>query len=156
MNTNDHNSRKFIGRNINRMAAVIWLMLGIIVFRYAWIQLVEGKRLAEWVRIQTGDNQVMQSPRGMIVDRNGRELAVSIMTQSLYIDPNSVKNANDVAAKLAPVIGISEKEILADIAQGGGFVWVKHYLSMDEVTQVKKLIEDEEYNCLNFIDEAKR
>lgn len=156
MNTNDHNSRKFIGRNINRMAAVIWLMLGIIVFRYAWIQLVEGKRLAEWVRIQTGDNQVMQSPRGMIVDRNGRELAVSIMTQSLYIDPNSVKNANDVAAKLAPLIGISEKEILADIAQGGGFVWVKHYLSMDEVTQVKKLIEDEEYNCLNFIDEAKR
>lgn len=156
MNTNDHNSRKFIGRNINRMAAVIWLMLGIIVFRYAWIQLVEGKRLAEWVRIQTGDNQVMQSPRGMIVDRNGRELAVSIMTQSLYIDPNSVKNANDVAAKLSPLIGISEKEILADIAQGGGFVWVKHYLSMDEVTQVKKLIEDEEYNCLNFIDEAKR
>lgn len=156
MNTNDHNSRKFIGRNINRMAAVIWLMLGIIVFRYAWIQLVEGKRLAEWVRIQTGDNQVMQSPRGMIVDRNGRELAVSIMTQSLYIDPNSVKNANDVAAKLSPLIGISEKEILTDIAQGGGFVWVKHYLSMDEVTQVKKLIEDEEYNCLNFIDEAKR
>lgn len=156
MNTNDHNSRKFIGRNINRMAALIWLMLGIIVFRYAWIQLVEGKKLAEWVRIQTGDNQVMQSPRGMIVDRNGRELAVSIMTQSLYIDPNSVKNANDVAAKLAPLIGISEKEILADIAQGGGFVWVKHYLSMDEVTQVKKLIEDEEYNCLNFIDEAKR
>ena len=156
MDTNEIKARKHIKRNINKMAVVIWAMLLVIFFRYGWIQLVEGKKLSEWIKVQTGDNRITQSPRGMILDRNGRELAVSIMTQSLYIDPNSVKNADDVATKLSPLIKVPVKEILADIAQGGGFVWVKHYLSMEEVASVKKLIQDEEYNCLNFIEEAKR
>ena len=68
----------------------------------------------------------------MILDRNGRELAVSMMTQSLFVDPNHVQDVDELAADLAPILQISEEEIKKDVAQGGGFVWVKRYLGYNE------------------------
>ena len=112
--------------------------------------------MADRVRNQTGEERVLQSPRGAIIDRNGRELAISVMTKSLFVDPASVQDANDVAAKLSPLISVPEEEIREDIAQGGGFVWVKRRLEQTEVSAVKKLIKDEGWNCLGFRDEAKR
>ena len=147
---------KMIQSNIGKLVLVIWGLFGILALRYAWLQLVEGDNLAERVRAQTGEERIMQSPRGAIVDRNGRELAVSIMTKSLFVDPSCVQDADDLAAKLAPLINVPEDEIKEDIAQGGGFVWVKRRLEQTETAAVKRLIRDEGYNCLNFRDEAKR
>lgn len=128
----------------------------ILALRYGWLQLVRGDDLAARVHHESGEAEVVQSPRGAILDRNGKELAVSLMMKSLFIDPNNVENASDVAAKLAPLVGLSEAEILRDIAQGGGFVWVKHFLTMDEAAAVRRLIREEGYNCLGFQDEPRR
>ncbi|MBQ7515325.1 MAG: PASTA domain-containing protein [Schwartzia sp.] len=133
-----------------------WLLFALLTGRYAWLQLVQGDALAERVRRETGEAEVVQSPRGSILDRNGRELAVSLILKSLFIDPNNVEDADDVAEKLAPLIGLSPDEIRKDIRQGGGFVWVKHFLSTDEVRAVKHLIREEGYNCLGFQNEPRR
>ena len=50
-------------------------MFALLVLRYGWIQLVQGDELAARVRHETGEERVMQSPRGAILDRNGREMA---------------------------------------------------------------------------------
>ena len=148
--------QKKINTHIQIGVGFLWLALLVIFFRYGWLQFVQGDEMENRVRQQTGEEQVMPTPRGQILDRNGREMAISLIMKSLFVDPNNVPDANDVAAKLAPLIGMTEKQILDDIAQGGGFVWVKHYLSTDEVAAVKKLIRDEDYNCLGFVDELKR
>ena len=142
--------------HISRIVLFLWLLFGFIALRYAWLQIIEGSRMADRVRSQTGEERVLQSPRGAIIDRNGRELAVSVMTKSLFVDPASVQDAKEVAAKLSPLISVSEEEIQEDIAQGGGFVWVKRRLEQTEVSAVKKLIKEEGWNCLGFRDEAKR
>ena len=99
----------------------------------------------------------MQSPRGAIVDRNGRELAVSTMTKSLFVDPNHVENAAQLAKDLAPLVDKSEEDILADIAVGGGFSWVKRRLEQSEYEVIRALIREKGYAvCLGFRDEAKR
>lgn len=148
--------QKKINTYIRRGVFLAWGLFAILLGRYAWLQLVQGEALAERVRHESGEAQVVQSPRGAILDRKGRELAVSLMMKSLFIDPNNVSDPASVAAKLAPLIGLTESEILRDIAQGGGFVWVKHFLSTDEVAAVRKLIREEEYNCLGFQDEPRR
>lgn len=148
--------QKKVGSHIGLGAMLLWVVLLIITVRYGWLQLVQGDAMATRVRMESGEEQVTPTPRGPILDRNGRELAFSLMLKSLFVDPNNVQNPQDLAAKLAPLINMSEQEILNDISQGGGFVWVKHYLSTDEVQAVKKLIRDEEYNCLGFNDELKR
>ena len=143
-----------------RVAFLAAIMLGcviLLIFRYGWLQLVQGDSLGERMKSQVGQDYAIQSPRGAILDRNGRELAVSTMTKSLYIDPSHVENPQEVAANLAPLIGKSEQDILDDIAVGGGFVWVKRRMEQAEYEAVRQLIREKNYiSCLNFRDEAKR
>ena len=78
-----------------RVAFLAAIMLGcviLLIFRYGWLQLVQGNSLGERMKAQVGQDYAIQSPRGAILDRNGRELAVSTMTKSLYIDPSHVEN----------------------------------------------------------------
>ncbi len=131
--------------------------MSVVVLRYAWLQLVQGSELAERMRFQVGHDYSVQSPRGAIVDRNGRELAVSTMTKSLFVDPNHVENPAQLAQDLAPLVGKTEQEILDDIAVGGGFSWVKRRLEQSEYEAIRALIREKNYAvCLGFRDEAKR
>ena len=143
--------------NITRLVAVFLLCLIIIMVRYGWLQLVQGSELSERMRYQVGQDYLVQSPRGDIIDSKGRELAASTMTKSLFVDPNNVQNAEELAKNLSPLIRKPEEEILDDIKVGGGFVWIKRRLEQSEYESVRKLIREKDYfSCLGFRDEAKR
>ena len=143
--------------NIVRLVIVMLAAILIIIFRYAWLQLVQGSELAERMRYQVGQDYLVQSPRGAILDRNGRELAASTMTKSLFVDPNNVQNPQQLAKDLAPLVRKTEEEILKDIGIGGGFVWVKRRLEQSEYEAIRKMIREKDYfSCLGFRDEAKR
>ncbi len=149
--------RAFVQGRITRLVMVLLGLMGVVVFRYGWLQLVQGSELAERMRWQVGHDYSVQSPRGAIVDRNGRELAVSTMTKSLFVDPNHVENPAQLAKDLAPLVGKTEQEILEDIAVGGGFSWVKRRLEQSEYEAIRVLIREKGYAvCLGFRDEAKR
>lgn len=150
--------QKKIAAHFNRTLMWVWLAFLVLFARYAWIQLVRGEELAAQVRFETGEERLMQSPRGAILDRNGRELAVSLMMKLVFIDPSNVEKGkeDEVAAKLAPLIGVTQEKVRHDIDQGGGYVVVKHFLTTDEVEAVRNLIRTEQYNCIGFEDEPKR
>ena len=153
----DKFDRVFVQKRITILVMVLLAAMGVVVFRYAWLQLVQGSELSERMRYQVGHDYSVQSPRGSIVDRNGRELAVSTMTKSLFVDPNHVENPEELAKDLSPLIDKSEKDILDDIAVGGGFSWVKRRLEQTEYEAVRALIREKNYAvCLGFRDEAKR
>ena len=158
MNMNNiKKDRAFVQKRIIRLVMILLALMGVVVFRYGWLQLVQGSELAARMRYQVGHDYSVQSPRGAIIDRNGRELAVSTMTKSLFVDPNHVENPAQLAKDLSPLISKSEKDILDDIAVGGGFVWVKRRLDQSEYEAVRQLIRNKGYAvCLGFRDEAKR
>ncbi len=150
-------NRVRVQTRIGTLVVFLLGMIGLVTFRYAWIQLVQGGELAERMRNQVGIDYSVQSPRGAIIDRHGRELAVSTMTKSLFVDPNHVQNADAVAEDLAPIIGKDKQEILDDIAVGGGFAWVKRRMEQTEYEAVRQVIREKSYGaCLGFRDEAKR
>ncbi len=145
--------------NIIKLVAAMLVAILIIIFRYGWLQLVQGTELSERMRYQVGQDYLVQSPRGAILDRNGRELAASTMTKSLFIDPNNVdpEKKAQLAKDLAPLVGKTEDDILKLIDVGGGFVWVKRRLDQSEYEAIRAMIKEKEYStCLNFLDEAKR
>ncbi len=151
------NYRIRVQQHIRLLSVVLLSAMLLIVFRYGWIQLVQGREYAERMRYQVGMDFNIQSPRGAILDRNGREMAMSTMTKSLFVDPTHVEDPEAVAEDLAPIIGVSKEEILDDIAIGGGFVWVKRRMEHAEYEAVRALIREKEYNtCLGFREEAKR
>ena len=150
--------RSKLRRNVWRLVVIMLAAILVIIIRYGWLQLVQGTELTERMRYQVGQDYMIQSPRGAIIDRNGRELAASTMTKSLFVDPNNVgERKEQIAKELAPLIDKPEYEIRQDINVGGGFVWIKRRLEQSEYESVRRLIHDKNYfDCLGFRDEAKR
>ena len=78
--------------------------------------------------------------RSDIVDRNGILVATSLPTASLYADPLSVPNAEDVVAQLVGILpDISRTDTLAKLTSKRRFVWVKRNLTPDEQYDVNRL-----------------
>ena len=160
----EQTKRKIVKKTNKIQNNIIFLFIGLIILialimaRYAWIQIFRGDEMLSKLEAQVQDSAVLHVPRGTIYDADMKELAISTMVDSLYIDPNHVENPTQLASDLAPLIGISEQNILDDIAQGGGFVWVKRQLEPDVSKAVRKLMKEKpEYvACIGFIQESKR
>ena len=88
--------QKKVSTHIGIGAMLLWGLLLLITVRYGWLQLVQGDAMATRVRMESGEEQVTPTPRGPILDRNGRELAFSLMLKSLFVDPNNVQNPNNL------------------------------------------------------------
>ena len=143
---------------ISWLLLVIWICFGLLLVRFAWLQLVDGDELAERAITIAEENRARQSPRGKILDRNGRELAISRMAKSLVINPSKVKpeDRDNLVAQLSEILKLKPEEIREDIDTGGVFVYVKRRLEVDEENAIKELKEANEYECLELHDEVKR
>ena len=91
---------------ISWLLLVIWCCFGLLLVRFAWLQLVDGDELAERAITIAEENRARQSPRGKILDRNGRELAISRMAKSLVINPSKVKpeDRENLVAQLSEIL----------------------------------------------------
>lgn len=142
-----------------RIAGFLTTLLIIIVLlagRIAWVQLVQGKNLSEKAETQLKESRGLLSPRGTIFDRNGRELAVSNLAKSLYANPSEIKDPDEVASLLAPVLGMNAADIKDRLTGGGRFVWLKRTLEPDVAARVASLIKENDIKGLSFIEESKR
>ena len=145
--------RKRIAIFLVGLLAVILVLTG----RIAWIQFVEGKQLAGKIREQLTDIKPLQSPRGTIYDRNGKELAVSRLDKSLYVNHGELNiDADTLAGMLAPILDMKYQDVVERLKRGGSFVWLKRTLEQDSAQKVMALIKAHNIKGLDFIDESKR
>lgn len=78
--------------------------------------------------------------RGTIVDRVGRELAVSVNAWSLFAHPQRVEDPRSAAEALAPVLGTSAGRILRRLRAEAPFVWLERRLDQDTADQVRRVL----------------
>lgn len=128
-----------------------------LIFRVAWFQIVRGADYAKQVTYQSEADRKLQSPRGTIIDRDGKVLAISEMAKSLYADPTILNESpHDVAALLAPYLQMEPPEIQQKLEEETAFVWLKRTLSHDAYTSVSQVIKDHKLQGLPFMDENHR
>lgn len=140
-----------------------------VALRLAWLQIVRAGDLSQMSQSQLTADLVQKHPRGRIVDRDGEELAVSIMTGSLYVDPEGMVDSPESAKQkpqrdvrrisadlLAPALHMDADGLYKTFAGGGRFVWLKRTMEPKEVEQVRKLIKDNKLPGLHFLEESKR
>ena len=130
----------------------------ILAGRYGYLQLVQGDELRQLAMVDAAEHRSKQSPRGKILDRNGRELAISRMAKTLAINPSKVKpeEKEELIADLSAALNIKPEEIREDIDVGGSFVYVKRRLEVDEENAIKELQKEKKYECFDLQDEVKR
>jgi len=109
--------------------------------RLGWLQIVRHADLAALAERQYSRTVVLQAQRGPIVDRQGAALATSSPAESLFAQPRAVGDPVRVAARLAPLLGVPEAEIHAQLTSGRAFVWLRRKLPPAVAAGVRALRE---------------
>jgi cell division protein FtsI (penicillin-binding protein 3) len=109
------------------------LLLGFLALsgRAAHLGVID-RRGAERGDAQTGTVLRLAPARGTILDKSGRELAVTVPAPSLYAVPREVKDPARTAQALARALGVP-------LARKAPFVFVERWLSPAQAAAVSKL-----------------
>jgi cell division protein FtsI (penicillin-binding protein 3) len=76
--------------------------------------------------------------RGIIYDRNGNELAVSIKVDSVFAVPDEIRDPGATAKKLSSMLQIPSADLSDKLESQRSFVWIKRKLTAAESLAVQK------------------
>ena len=76
--------------------------------------------------------------RGSIVDCRGRALAASVQVPSLFVNPTHVEDKEGQAQRLAALVGIDGKALLADMTRRREVICLKRELSAQDEKRVRE------------------
>lgn len=134
--------------NFRRRALIISLMLigwmFLIAARLVNLQVSQHDELRERARKQQ-QTAIKASPkRGELLDRQGRELARSLDTESFFADFSTpIPNLESAAERLATTLSVNQKELrtrLLEASEGSRkFVWIARRLNEEDATRVHAL-----------------
>jgi cell division protein FtsI/penicillin-binding protein 2 len=142
-----------VERRIGLLFALFLVLLGLAALRATWLGTVKSGSLADRAVSQQVEDLTVNARRGTIVDRNGIELAVSEDAVTVFAHPFLVDDPAKVAARLAPLIGRTESELLEKLSdKDSGFVYLRR--KMDAA--LGERIEELKIEGIDTVVEAKR
>ena len=130
-------------RRIQIVVAVVLVMLIIVTTKVVGLQTAGGDSMRaeganQWTRTTT-----VVADRGTIFDRNGEELAVSIPSATISINPKLIDNEEATLNMLATMLSldVDEQQRLYDemILKDKGFVYVRRQVDADLGDQIAAL-----------------
>jgi cell division protein FtsI (penicillin-binding protein 3) len=129
-----------IDRRIGLLFASFLLLLGLAVARAGWVQGVQGAGLSADAQSQQMETVPVPGLRGAILDRKGRELAVSEDAVDVVATPYQVKDPERMAERLAPILNASEEDILKALSSGSeGFAYLAREVDLSAAGRIRKL-----------------
>jgi cell division protein FtsI (penicillin-binding protein 3) len=129
-------------------ALLLFLVVGLgfcaVILRAVQFQVRPDPRLVSWAKSKTklantSQQEDLITSRGAILDRNERELALSIVTKSFFANPKLVKNPDAVARRLSPLLKVPSRKLAEQLKQDRFFVWLKREVEDGVASQIEAL-----------------
>jgi cell division protein FtsI/penicillin-binding protein 2 len=128
-----------IQRRVGLLFGLFFVLLLLAGLRTLYLGGPHSAALRRAARSQQLTTETVPAERGTIADRNGEALAISEPAQELTADPYLVKRALQTAQSLAPLLGLTEAQVLAKLSEHTGFVYLAHTLPYKSARQVLAL-----------------
>jgi cell division protein FtsI (penicillin-binding protein 3) len=119
--------------------AILALWAVAISARLAYLQVVRYGALAQYASRQQQRTIELSPKRGIIYDRNGQELAMSVLVDSVYAVPSQVPDQETTAAILATVLDGNAEEILARMKSQRHFAWIARKVDAETADRIRAL-----------------
>ena len=84
-------------------------------------------------------NRKSETHRGYIRDRGGYLLALSIEKNSLFANPEEIRNPEETAQTVASILRISPDEVLKKLKKKKRFIWIRRMIDDDEAGRIGKI-----------------
>jgi cell division protein FtsI (penicillin-binding protein 3) len=144
-----------MGLTERRIGLLFAIFLGLLVLaagRTFWLGGIRADALQRAATTQQVDEIGVPARRGAISDRNGIELAVSEPAADVAATPYLVKRPLRAAAQLAPLLGSTQRDVLAKLGVKRGFVYLARNLPAAKAEKIKQL----KIDGLQLIPSARR
>lgn len=148
------------------MTAIVLAALTALTVRIAYWQILRGDELSKKAKSQQQGSSIVTAERGKIYDRNGKVLAESASVNTLICNPQDIKNngnAEVIAEKLVPIIGMQQDTILNLLTKNSRYQVIKKRISSEETEQIKALMDSDNnkevakaFSGIYFEDDSKR
>ena len=148
---------RLVERRIGLLFALFLMLLGLAALRATWLGTVKSGSLSDRAVSQQIEDIADPARRGTIFDRNGVELAVSEDSVTVFAHPFLIKDPAGVAARLAPLMGRTEDELLRKLGdRKSTFVYLRRKMDASKGEQLKKLVKKLEIEGIGTVTEPKR
>lgn len=128
---------------IRKRVAFLFLVISVIMMglisRLLYLQFYKSAWLSENAVDQRIREIPVEAKRGIIYDRHGRELAVSVSTESVYAIPAEIRNPEETAASLAAILALDETNLKNKLKKRQAFTWVKRKIDAETARNVQLL-----------------
>ncbi|HJZ81885.1 MAG TPA: penicillin-binding protein [Pyrinomonadaceae bacterium] len=123
------------------LGLLLWMFA--IGARLVQLQVHQHDELASRARNQQLSSIETAATRGQVLDRQGRELARSLDTESFYGDPGEIKNVEATANRIATITGQDRGELTRRLnesqASNKKFVWIVRRVEMERASKLDAL-----------------
>jgi cell division protein FtsI (penicillin-binding protein 3) len=79
----------------------------------------------------------LQPERGIIYDRNGEKLAISIMTDSICADPSKITDPAKASRQIAKILNLDSQDVFKKLCAPKSFCWLARRISPEQSAYVK-------------------
>ena len=127
-----------------------------VVLRLAWLQLVDGPRLAESALNRRTYVATVNAKRGTIYDRNGNVLAMSVDCSTIYCNPQEITDAPTTASVIASVLGGQGSDWLGQLTTDSTFVYLRRQADKADADHLKEKLAEQELPGIYYLPDTKR
>jgi cell division protein FtsI (penicillin-binding protein 3) len=128
-----------VQRRVGLLFALFFALLLVAGLRTLYLGGPHSAALRRAARTQQLTTVVVPAERGTITDRNGVALAISEPAQELSADPYLIKDPLATSQRLAPLLGLTQAQVLTKLSRHAGFVYLAHALTYNAAHSVLAL-----------------
>jgi cell division protein FtsI (penicillin-binding protein 3) len=128
-----------VQRRVGLLFALFFLLLAVAALRALYLGGPHAGALRRAAQTQQLTQETVPAQRGTITDRNGVALAISEPAEELSADPYLIKAPLEASRRLAPLLGLTQAQVLTKLSEHSGFVYLAHALPYAQAKQVLAL-----------------
>jgi len=145
-------SRSTPNRRLYILGGVLLLWLCVICLRLVYLQIFRYGEFQQRADHQQQRSINVSAKRGIIFDRQGNELAMSIMVDSAFAVPSEVPDLPTAVSLITRITGDDARMVLADCHAHKTFCWVARKASAETIERIRAL----NLQGIHFQKESKR
>ncbi|MBN1471077.1 MAG: transpeptidase family protein [Syntrophaceae bacterium] len=131
-------SKKRLKFRIVMIFMFFFVLFVALISRAFQLQVLSGQKLKKLATRQHTTTLQLQAERGIIFDRNGEKLAISIMADSVCADPSKIIDPAATSRKIAEILNLDHESVFKKLSMPRNFCWLARRISPEQSALVEK------------------
>lgn len=117
----------------------ILVLVFLLIGRLGYLQIYRSEELKKGALEQWTKSIDIKSKRGIIYDRKGKKLAISISASTIYAYPRDIKDPLSTAKTVAKVLNMDEEILYEKLSKDQSSEKIKQWVTREEANELRQL-----------------